>query len=196
MKMKDGNLSIKNLYNVAKHIGIENVREYNRQDLLSTLQILNYIKYRTIDSGGVPFEVYINEEQVIVFPLIWDYDLNIGHYDYKNPVLKIKNYNKLWTGKDENEQWHENYDFENGNAILVRKDDTYYFIGDRVYSFELENDTITRFGCPTENGTVVVYAYAIGEKFTYDLSNDCPQHIEPFLQVKGELKIKIIANKM
>ena len=194
---------------LAKNIGLKGARLCNKPDLISNIRS-NYNIYRTIDNGGVPFEVYVGEKQITVFPLFidWEDEDAEGYYEYCNPVLKLKGYDKLWIGEGNTEDWMEGYIFEDGAAILVQKGDTYYFIGDEVYSFKLDNDNILRFGCPIGNSRVVA-PYAIGENFTYDLSlyhhyiipNEIRENIEPIeqahhMKVKTKLKVKMIADRM
>ena len=187
--MELNNLDKKDLYCLAKNIGIKGARFWDKWDIISLIK-LNYRMYRTT----TPFEVYIDDNHIAVFPL----------YKYNSPVLKLKNYDKIWLGEGNTEDWLEHYIFRDGAAIMIRKGHTYYFIGDEIYSFKLDNDNILRFGCPI-GSSWVVSPYAIGENFTYDLSsnnyyiipNKERENIEPLLQAynitrKVKLKVKIL----
>jgi hypothetical protein len=200
--MELNNLDKKDLCCLAKNIGIKGARFWDKWDIISLIK-LNYKIYRTIDNRGNPFEVYIDDYHITVFPfrMVWE---DILYYEYDKPVLKLKNYDKLWLGEGNTEDWLEHYTFRDGAAILIRKDNTYYFIGVEVYSFKIDNDNILRFGCPIESSWIVS-PYAIGENFTYDLSlynhyiisNKDRENIEPLLQAhnmtrKVKLKVKIL----
>jgi hypothetical protein len=48
---------------LAKNIGLKGARLCNKSNLINDIQS-KYTMYRTIDNGGVPFEVYISEDQI------------------------------------------------------------------------------------------------------------------------------------
>ena len=123
------------------------------------MEITEITTYFTIDNGGVPFKVVINNEKEVKI-----------YSNYKNELLlelSVENENDIFIGKsllNEMTALSGSYGSQfNGNSILIKiKEKKYLFIGWKIFTFET-NYPIILFLSPVGNNDVP-YPYAIDEK--------------------------------
>jgi len=100
----------------------------------------------THDNGGRPFVVYISPDKTIasvyrkpsnafLWGEDWDHENENGMRDYYHELVIRLDIDKVWIYKEEEEKGS----WDRGNSLLVlRKDGSYVFIGDLIYSFRTE----------------------------------------------------------
>jgi hypothetical protein len=124
---------------------------------------MKYSEYCIHDNGARPFLVTFDDKTIIVKEIY-------GENNCKwKPILKFKDYKKIFVGKDIRfNNADNNYPFD-GNTILINLvDNKYIYIGYEIYEFEI-NDTIVDYISPLY-GSDVAYPFAIGTTYTYLLS--------------------------
>lgn len=124
-----------------------------------TKRIKGKRQFTTLDNGGYPFVVVDHGGSVDIYKRDFDYDTHEDH-TFESKKLKELNYTKLFVG-------------EHGSSLLLQhKDGTYTYIGINVKTFKPVNgEKILNFFSPIGNNDVP-YPYAIGENYTYLISED------------------------
>jgi hypothetical protein len=134
--------------------------------------------YTTLDNGNAPFKVNINKKTKIltVFKLTkieFDNNYNVISTEYNKKVVDTKFLN-IFIGKSPKNKmtnFSKGYGKKfDGNTILAQiKSNTYMYIGETIYIFEVDNDeTILAYQSPVGNN-FVPYPYAISNKRVYFL---------------------------
>ena len=134
--------------------------------------------YTTLDNGGKPFKVIISKKQksFIVYKLTrieFDHNYNIISTEYNKKVVDTK-FLHIFIGKSPKNKmtnFSKGYGKKfDGNTILAQlKSNTYMYIGETVYTFEVDSDeTILAYQSPVGNN-FVPYPYAISNKRVYFL---------------------------
>ena len=118
-------------------------------------------EYEIIDNGGRPFLVKIYKSRIEVYG---NYEENFGEL-----LLEIKNYEKVFLGKNTGPDPH--YIYEKGNNILVKTGKCkYIIIGMEIREFSTAEE-ILDFESPIGNSGVPTPT-GIGEKYSYMLGDD------------------------
>ena len=137
----------------------------------------------TWDNFGTAAKVEITDREVKVYKNVTPdeiYDQYIGRlgtteegrqYMQFDLVYIIPDYEKVFIGLD----LAENKD---GNSLLVKKGETYYYIGEMLYSFT-PTDEILAYLSPIGNSGVPS-PYAIGEKYIYLMTEQVKMPIDYF----------------
>lgn len=134
--------------------------------------------YTTLDNGGIPFKVFINKKtkSLTVFKLTkieFDKENKVISAEYKKKVVDTKFLN-VFIGKSPKNKmtnFSKGYGKKfDGNTILAQiKSNTYMYIGETIYTFEIDSDeTILAYQSPVGNN-FVPYPYAISNKRIYFL---------------------------
>ena len=128
--------------------------------------------FKTHDNGARPYRVCISSAAVTIE--YTDYARHIKEprqFMSKGELtpfsLRIDKPDKVWVG--DNGEGCAGYEPKGpfrGSAILVKKGDTFTFVGENVRQFTLKNDEILAFYSPMGNSNVP-YSYAVGQKNTY-----------------------------
>jgi len=172
--------------------------------------------YYIHDNGGIPYKLEITLKNIKVYKIEIDYkyyekfdirysekaDAYTYDRDYKNGNLKLRKeekileleYEKLFFGKelpdricDSFENYYLCNSVEYGESVLVKeKENKYIFIGEFIYTFEIESDNeILEYYTPIGNSDVP-FPSAIDKKgnnylFTEKIMiNDVPRNMEPY----------------
>lgn len=111
----------------------------------------NYQVYETHNNGGRPFEVVVTTSKIFVLANDEDSDSNLE----PEHILTVSDYKHVFIGFD------PGFIDAAGNSFLVwTKEDDYVYIGDKVFRFKLEHDTVVDYFSPIGNNDVP-YPYAI-----------------------------------
>lgn len=117
--------------------------------------------YITLDNGGRPYLVDIDNHHVSVF---------INDKEHKDYGKKVWSGNALevFVGDSKPKYDDGEYDWTKGTSVLVKiKPEKYVFIGNYIFEFNVEQgDTIVKYYTPTGN-SAVPYPYAVGKHNTY-----------------------------
>lgn len=134
--------------------------------------------YITLDNDGKPFKVNINNKtkSLTVFKLTrieFDNNYKVISTEYNKKVVDTKFLN-VFIGKSPKNKltsFSKGYGKKfDGNTILAQiKSNTYMYIGETIYTFEVDSDeTILAYQSPVGNN-FVPYPYAISNKRVYFL---------------------------
>ena len=123
-------------------------------------------EYKIHDNGNTPFTVYDNvkSKKVVVYRM--DYDDELKKYIPGKKVLETS-YKEIYVGKDPLKLggWHSSLV---GNTVLLRATkEKFIYIGDYIYSFELEEGDEPVLYNSTMGNSDVPYPFLIGKKYTY-----------------------------
>jgi hypothetical protein len=112
-----------------------------------------YKKYYTIDNGGKPYKVIINDSNVFIFSGL-------------SNIYIVKNYKKIFIGKN-TKKYVNYYDkIFTGSAILVEtKKNEYVFIGNNIKKF-YTTEPVLEFHSIMGN-SCVVYPFALTSNYAY-----------------------------
>ena len=139
--------------------------------------------YYTWDNSGTAAKVEVTARDVKVYRNITPdefYDLYIGYsgttdegrqYMQFDLIYIIPNYDRVFIGEDPIEGEH-------GNSILVKKGQTYYYIGESLYSFTPTDEILLYISPVGNNG--VPYPYAIGKKYIYLIVEKVKMEVDHF----------------
>jgi len=123
-------------------------------------------EYKIHDNGNTPFTVYDDSKKKKVVVYRMDYDDELKKYIPGKKVLETS-YKEIYVGKDPLKLggWHSSLV---GNTILLRATkEKFIYIGDYIYSFELEEGDEPVLYNSTMGNSDVPYPFLIGKKYTY-----------------------------
>ncbi len=141
--------------------------------------------YKIHDNGGRPFKFVHSRGGIItIFKRERSKTLKDenGYQKriYVTPIYKCDNFMGYWVGYD------ESYNFR-GNTILIKLNkNTFVWVGQFIYQFEIEDDEIIDYVSPV-GGSDVPYAIALGKNYLYFLRREQKVRREDF---KGEVTYK------
>jgi len=123
-------------------------------------------EYKIHDNGNTPFTVYddVKSKKVVVYRM--DYDDELKKYIPGKKVLETS-YKEIYVGKDPLKLggWHSSLV---GNTVLLRATkEKFIYIGDYIYSFELEEGDEPVLYNSTMGNSDVPYPFLIGKNNTY-----------------------------
>ena len=123
-------------------------------------------EYKIHDNSNTPFTVYddVKSKKVVVYRM--DYDDELKKYIPGKKVLETS-YKEIYVGKDPLKLggWHSSLV---GNTVLLRATkEKFIYIGDYIYSFELEEGDEPVLYNSTMGNSDVPYPFLIGKNNTY-----------------------------
>ena len=122
--------------------------------------------YKTLDNGGRPFLVTIDDNYVSV-SINYEEDPNYGKVVYETDAEKV------FVGDSKPSYDEGYYVWNKGTSILLKIGPSQYVhIGTHIYKFSVEKgDTIVKYYTPT-GSSAVPYPYAVGKNNTYLMTGD------------------------
>ncbi len=123
-------------------------------------------EYEIIDNGNRSFIAVVSPSKVSVFTTKQTKETPIK-YEQDEIILSTP-YLKIFIGDNDLKDKHYAPKGDHpGNSILIKQTaNKYIYVGDKIYSFYLFNDKITKYFSPLGNNQVP-YPYALGEKYAY-----------------------------
>lgn len=124
-------------------------------------------EYKIHDNGNTPFTVYDDSKKKKVTVYRMDFNEESNKYIPGKKVLETS-YKEIYVGKDPlklTDGWHPSFV---GNTILLRiTKEKFIYIGDYIYSFELEKGDEAVLYNSTMGNSDVPYPFLVGKNNTY-----------------------------
>lgn len=191
----DKELPIPENYTYDSNIDKKYVADQNKHHAISVkLEGYNYL---THDNGGRPFRVNIRGDTLNIYKTdpkeyIWDFEYDIVNVmEYYSYLVKSYKVDRIWIGDDSYDPYDPIASEKIGNSVLARiwsnsVNPTYIFVGNKIYTFQTDNDQINEFYSPVGNNDVP-YPVAESDNKYYFMLDSVEMNKNGFVRSNGDL---------